>query len=78
MLHHEDLSLLRSRGDVENVPGLGSVRSTHRLVFQFEVSLSDSSTTATMVIVTAAQQGNEQSGAGGHRHASWQRENQNG
>jgi hypothetical protein len=78
VLHHEDLSLLRSRVDVESVSGLGSVRSTHRSVFQFEVSLSDSSTTATMVIVTAAQQDNEESGAGGHRHASWRRENQNG
>ena len=61
--------------DVETVPGFESVWSTRRSFFQFEVSLTDSSTTANMVIATAAQQDNEQSGAGGRRHASWRRPN---
>ena len=61
--------------DVETVPGFESVWSTRRSFFQFEVSLTDSSTTANMVIATAAQQDNEQSGAGGRRHASWRHPN---
>ena len=76
-LHHDEPTSI-ALADVETVPGFGSVRSTHQPAFQFEVSLTDSSTTANMVNVTAAQQDNEQSGAGGHRHASWRREDRNG
>ena len=75
---HHDEPTSTALADVEIVPGFGSIRSTYQQSFQFEVSLTDSSTTANMVSVTAAQQDNEQSGAGGHRHASWRREDRNG
>ena len=76
-LHHDEPTSI-ALADVETVPGFGSTRSTHQPAFQFEVSLTDSSATANMVSVTAAQQDNEQSGAGGHRHALWRRKNRCG
>jgi hypothetical protein len=68
-LHHDEPTSI-ALADVETVPGFGSTRSTHQPAFQFEVSLTDS--------FTAAEQDNEQAGAGGHRHASWRRENRYG
>ena len=75
-LHHDEPTPV-ALADVETVAVFGSVWSTHQSAFQFEVSLTESSTTANMVSVTAAQQDNEQSGAGGHRHASSRRDDRN-